>query len=219
MPRRQLTGSSGVVFHVMNRSAKQLPLFDSPRDYRRFLDVLIEAEERFGMRLLEYCIMPNHFHLLVWPREDEELARYMRWSTGVHAQRWRCDRQTQGKGAVYQGRYRWVAVQDDDHLDIVRRYIVQNPVRAGLVRDVFLWPWSSAGVLDVGPSPTLTLGARRRPANLVELLGEDVAKSITDSLSARRTFGSAQWRHSLDVEMLLEEALGKRSPSLHDVPP
>jgi REP element-mobilizing transposase RayT len=206
MPRRRLIGSGGIVFHVMNRSAKQLPLFESDPDYQRFLDVLVEAESRYDMRLLEYCVMPNHFHLLLWPRRDDDLARYLRWVTGVHGQRWRGDRGTQGKGAVYQGRYRWVAVQDDIHLDAVRRYIVQNPVRAGLVRDVYLWPWSSAGVLDVGRRPTVTEIAG--PAPLNHELDAVVARCITDGLSARRTFGSAQWRHSLEVEMVLAAALG-----------
>ena len=190
----------------MNRSAKQLPLFESPRDYRRFLDVLVEAEHRHDMRLLEYCVMPNHFHLLVWPRRDGDLSRYLRWTTGVHAQRWRLDRQTPGKGAVYQGRYRWVAVQDDAHLDIVRRYIVQNPVRAGLARDVFVWPWSSAGVLDVGTRPTLTTECRPAPRNLGEILDADLARCLAEGLSARPTFGSARWRFALDVELLLDAA-------------
>src|SRR5690606_34708684 len=131
MPRRRLLGSGGVIFHVMNRSAKQLPLFESCADYRRFLDVLVEAEERYDMRLIDYCVMSTHFHLIVWPRRDDDLPDYLRWVAGVHAQRWRRDRQSQGKGAVYQGRYRWVAVQDDIHLDNARRYVAQNPVSAG----------------------------------------------------------------------------------------
>lgn len=206
MPRRRLTGSGGIAFHVMNRSAKQLPLFEHPQDYRRFLDVLVEAEHRHDMRLLEYCVMPNHFHLLVWPRRDGDLSRYMRWTTGVHGQRWRLDRQTAGKGAVYQGRYRWVPVQDDAHLDIVRRYIVQNPVRAGLARDVFVWPWSSAGVFDVGTRPSLTTEGRPAPRNLGEILDEDLARCLAEGLSARQSLGAARWRYALDVELLLDAA-------------
>jgi putative transposase len=201
-----------MVFHVMNRSAKQLPLFESHTEYQRFVDVLVEAEDRHDMRLVEYCLMPNHFHLLLWPERDDDLARYLRWVTGVHGQRWRRDRETQGKGAVYQGRYRWVAVQDDVHLDAVRRYIVQNPVRAGLVRDVSLWPWSSAAEIVLGQRPTLTTMSppTSQPPN--QLLDDAVARCITDSLSARRAFGSAQWRYSLAVEMWLADALGEPLP-------
>ena len=117
----------------MNRSAKQLTLFEAPDDYDLFLQVLVEAEDVVAIRLLEYCVMPNHWHLLVWPERDDDLSRYMRSITGVHGQRWRRALGQPGKGAVYQGRFRWVAVQDGDHYDVARRYIQQNPVRAGLV--------------------------------------------------------------------------------------
>jgi putative transposase len=104
MPRRRLAGSGGFVFHVMNRSAKQLTLFDEPAEYEMFLQVLSEAETACPIRLLEYCVMPNHWHLLVWPERDDQLTRFMRWITGVHAQRWRQARGQPAKGAVYQGR-------------------------------------------------------------------------------------------------------------------
>ena len=213
MPRRRLAGSGGVVFHVMNRSAKQLPLFECHSDYQRFLDVLIEAEDHVDMRLLEYCAMPNHWHLLLWPKRDDDLARYLRWVTGVHGQRWRRDRESQGKGAVYQGRYRWVAVQEDQHLEAVRRYIVQNPVRAGLVASVKFWPWSSAGRSPAACGPRLTDIDRAGPRNLDDALDEDVARRISEGLSAKKTFGSPQWRRALDVEMWLADALGRRPPT------
>jgi putative transposase len=62
----------------MNRSAKQLTLFDSRAEYDLFLDVLAEAETVCPIRLLEYCVMPNHWHLLVWPERDDQLTRFMR---------------------------------------------------------------------------------------------------------------------------------------------
>ena len=117
----------------MNRSAKQLTLFDGAADYQLFLQVMKEAERRWPIRLLEYCLMPNHFHLLLWPETDKQLSGYMRWVAGVHAQRWRRGRGTIGKWAVYQGRFKWVAVQDGRHYSIARRYIWQNPVRARFV--------------------------------------------------------------------------------------
>jgi REP element-mobilizing transposase RayT len=199
----------------MNRSAMQLPLFECPSDYRRFLDVLVEAEERFDMRLIDYCVMPNHWHLLLWPKRDDDLAQYLQWVTGLHGQRWRRDRESQGKGAVYQGRYRWVAVQDDLHLDVVRRYIVQNPVRAGLVASARMWPWSSAGRSPAYDGPKLTHLDRPGSHGLDDALDEDVTRLISEGLSAKKTFGSPQWRRALDVEMWLADALERRPPTSH----
>ena len=145
VPRRRLAGCGGFVFHVMNRSAKQLTLFDSPSEYQMFLTGARRGRHSVcPIRLLEDRVMPNHWHLLVWPERDDQLSRYMRWITGVHAQRWRRARGQSGKGAVYQGRYRWVGVQDGQHFDIARQYIRQNPVRARLVDVPDDWPWSSA---------------------------------------------------------------------------
>lgn len=214
MPRRQLAGSAGFVFHVMNRSAKQLTLFDNPYDYDVFLQVLADAEQKCPMRLLQYCIMPNHWHLLVWPDRDDQLPRYMRWITGVHAQRWRRLRGELGKGAVYQGRYRWVAVQNGGHFDIARQYIEQNPVRAHLVECVDEWPWSSASRQRLIVRPRLHPG----PADLIAnaepcrgLLAPDVAEQMRTSLRTGEPFGEPEWNRALQVQSWLTAVLEHHS--------
>ena len=85
------------------------------------------------IRLLNYCVMPNHFHLVVWPRTDAELPRFMHWLTCTHAMAWREATKTVGDGVVYQGRYKAIPVQTEDHFLRVARYVERNPVRAGLV--------------------------------------------------------------------------------------
>lgn len=209
MPRRRLLGTGGAVFHVMNRSAKQLPLFENPSDFRLFLNVLVEAESRCRMRLLDYCVMTNHFHLLLWPHGDADLTRYLRWATGVHGQRWRRARGSTGKGAVYQGRYRWVGVQDAVHYDNASRYILQNPVRAGLVAAPDQWPWSSASGKSGEPRPTLTPSPFERLAPIESPLDGDSAERIRTSLRNSQSPGSAAWSHALEVESWLKDVLAK----------
>ncbi len=218
VPRRRLAGCGGFVFHVMNRSAKQLALFDTPFEYEMFLKVLAEADRACPIRLLEYCVMPNHWHLLVWPERDDQLSRYMRWITGVHGQRWRKARGQPGKGAVYQGRYRWVGVQDGQHFDIARQYIRQNPVRAG---------WSTARTPGRGRVPV----ARRSRAghcwrNAHGLSTRLIAGTIqpttarsTPRLSteceavcgAGHAFGDAKWSRALEVRSWLTAVLEAHS--------
>ena len=214
MPRRRLFGTGGVVFHVMNRSAKQLPLFESPSDFRLFLNVLVDAESRCRMRLLEYCVMSNHFHLIVWPYGDADLTRYLRWATGNHGQRWRRSRQSTGKGAVYQGRYRWVGVQDAVHYDNARRYVLQNPVRAGIVEAPTDWPWSSASSKPGVPRPALT----RPPFEPLKPIDSPLdglsVERIRSSVRASQSPGSAATNYSLEVESRLKEVMAQHQNAI-----
>jgi putative transposase len=220
MPRRRLAGCGGFVFHVMNRSAKQLTLFESPADYDLFLGVLQEAESVCPIRLLEYCVMPNHWHLLVWPERDDQLTPFMRWITGVHAQRWRRARGQIGKGAVYQGRYRWVAVQGGQHYDIARRYIRQNPVRAHMVDLPCDWPWSSASCAPVNARPSLTQGPLSLDPHEQEpgdaLLSQPIAERMRAGLRGGQPFGEPQWGRALEVRRWLMAVLEAHSRPLAD---
>jgi putative transposase len=215
MPRRRLAGCGGFVFHVMNRSAKQLALFDTPFEYTMFLKVLAEADRACPIRLLEYCVMPNYWHLLVWPERDDQLSRYMRWITGVHGQRWRQARGQSGQGAVYQGRYRWVGVQDGQHFDIARQYIRQNPVRAGLVDRAEAWPWSSSSCASVQGRPSLarcprSLDAADDPAG-EEPLDVAAVDRMRSSLRTGHAFGDSKWSRALEVRSWLTAVLEAHS--------
>jgi putative transposase len=140
-PLRAAVG--GVIYHVLNRANGRLPLFEKPRDYEGFETVLIEAHERFTTRTLAYCLMPNHWHLVLWPRRDEELSRFMAWVTLTHTQRWHAHRESAGAGHLYQGRFKSFPVQVDAHFLTVTRYVERNPLRANLVDRAEEWRWSS----------------------------------------------------------------------------
>lgn len=198
----------------MNRSAKQLPLFEDHRDYQLLLEVLVAAEEKCPMRLLEYCVMRNHFHLLLWPERDGDLTRYMRWITGVHGQRWRRARGTSGKGAVYQGRYRWVGVQDAYHLDICRRYILQNPVRAGVAERPQDWTWSSASGAPGVPRPSIAPGPCDELTRVNAPLDDGTADRLRASLRASRNLGSPDWSYTLEVHRWLTDVLARHENAL-----
>ena len=102
----------------MNRSAKQLCAVRHPR-YEMFLEVLAEADQACPIRLLEHRVMPNHWHLLVWPERDDQLSRYMRWITGVHGQRWRQAQRTVGWAwCCLSGPLSMVGVQGENTSDI-----------------------------------------------------------------------------------------------------
>src|SRR5439155_19287500 len=121
---RQIAG--GMVYHVINRGCGRMRLFSRDRDYEAFEEVMQEALKRMPMRLLDYCLMPNHWHMMLWPREDGDLSKFMFWLTMTHVQRWRHARGVVGLGPLYQGRFRAFPVETDEHYLTVCRYVQRN---------------------------------------------------------------------------------------------
>jgi putative transposase len=142
MPRRVHRQSDGLVFHVLNRSVRRAPLFTASEDYKKFETVLGEALERVPTRLLAYCVMPNHWYLVLWPH-DAEMSRFMHWLTLTHARRWHLEHGSRGSGPVYQNRFKSIPVQSDRHLLTLLRYVERNALRAGLADRAESWRWSS----------------------------------------------------------------------------
>jgi putative transposase len=142
MPRRRLRDAGGLVFHILNRGVRRQQIFFCAADYAAFERVLREALHRVPTRLLDYSLMPNHWHLVLWP-EEAELPRFMHWLTLTHAKRWHEAHGSTGTGHVYQNCYRAVPVQTDVHLLTLLRYVERNPVRAHLVERAEDWRWGS----------------------------------------------------------------------------
>jgi putative transposase len=112
-------------------------------DYEAFERVLTEAVERHPIRILSWCVMPTHWHFVVWPSEDRQVTDFFRWLTHTHAMRWRVSRNTVGYGHLYQGRFKSFPVQSDAHLLTVCRYVERNARTAGLVERAEAWRWGS----------------------------------------------------------------------------
>lgn len=124
--------------------ASLLPtLFQQPADYDLFLRVLRDALERVPVRLLAYVLMPNHWHLVLWPGRGHVLADLMKWATATHVQWYRITTGTRGRGALYQGRYRAIPVDSDAYFYNLIRYVERNPLRKCLARTADGWRWSS----------------------------------------------------------------------------
>jgi putative transposase len=206
MPRRSRTGISHVVFHVLNRAVQGVTLFESCHEYARFLEILVATMRRAPMRLLAHTVMPNHWHLVLWPDGDQDLALFMKLLTGIHAQEWRRLKGTTGRGAVYQGRYKAIAVQQDTHLLRLCRYVERNAVRAKLVASAQDWLWTSASTRIGGPErPALTPWPIRRPENWLELLNTPeqpgALNRLRSAISAGRHYGTPSWRFRIAQQL------------------
>jgi putative transposase len=139
------TAPGGFVYHVLNRGNGKRRIFEGDRDYLAFERVLAEMQERVSMRILAWCVMPNHWHLLLWPRRDGDLSNYLRLVTLTHTQRRHAHRGSAGTGHLYQGRFKSFVVQHDAHFLTVARYVEANALAAGLVHRAEDWRWGSLG--------------------------------------------------------------------------
>jgi putative transposase len=189
--------SGDLPYHVLNRGAKRSRLFASTSDYSALEQTIWEAKARTPVRILAYCIMPNHWHLVVWPDNGTQLSRFMHWLTLTHAHRWQTFHEAVGTGAVYQGRYKAIPIQTETQLLNVCRYVERNPLRACLVAQAQDWRWSSFWrrehvqdqMLDDWPLP--------RPDNWTSLVNgcEEAQELATIRTAVRRgvPYGDPAW--------------------------
>ena len=143
MPRINRTDIGNYCYHIINRANARLPIFFKEEDYELFENVLEVAKEKYDMRILAYHLMPNHFHLVLYPKDDGDLGKFMQWLTLTHTQRWHQSKNTKGTGHLYQGRYKSFIIQDDRHLVSVISYVERNALRARLVKRAENWKFSS----------------------------------------------------------------------------
>jgi len=215
MPRSPRPATGGIVSHVLNRANARSRLFEQPADYELFERTLEQARRRTSMRILSYCVMPNHWHMVLWPRADGDLIEFMRWLTLTHTQRWHAVRGSAGTGHVYQGRYKSFPVQarrvsrveraqgvvdKGSSLWTVLRYVERNAVRAGLVRRAEDWQWCSLWRRTAGNADQRSL-LTDPPAGWPEDWAEWVNQPQTPEehealalcIARGRPFGSPDW--------------------------
>jgi putative transposase len=217
MPRRPRISTGGLAYHVLNRRAGRLPLFEKAGDYAAFEKILHEAHKRTGIRIAAYCLMPNHWHLLLWPRDDGELSEAMRWITVTHTQRWHAHRRSSGTGPVYQGRFKSFPVETDDHFLTVARYVERNAVRAKLVEKAEEWQWSSLRRWTKGDPKLLEFLSdwpMERPGDWIQCVNEsDKAAELENlrfSAHRGRPFGNEEWVIGMAKRLGLESTLRPR---------
>jgi putative transposase len=200
-----------------------MTLFDKPGDYAAFERAMAQAHQAVSMRLLAYCLMPNHWHLVLQPYHDGDLGRYMHRLTTTHVRRWHAHRHSVGLGHLYQGTYKSFPIQDDIHFLTVCRYVERNAHRAGLIEQAGpaeAWRWSSAWRRDhpevdhPDDQPPLTTWPTPRPRHWKRLLNEplpaDQLAALRQTLRRGRPFGDASWQSQTADRLGLQSTLRHR---------
>ena len=171
------------------------------------------------MRILSYCLMPNHWHMVLYPAQDGDLSRFLHWITLTHTQRYHAAKRTIGHGHIYQGRYKSHVVQTNEYYLQLVRYVERNPLRAGLVTHAEDWRWGSLWRRILGTSEAKTLLADW-PVPLPEgyltwvnadLKNEDNAlDEIRSSVNRGKPYGSESWVDNMVKKFGLEITIRRR---------
>ncbi len=217
MPRDARHCPGGLVYHVWNRAAGRLRLFKKPQDYLAFEKVMLEAHRRHPLPILDWCLMPNHWHFVVQPEEDGKVTAFFRWLTHTHAMRSITHRRVLGMGPLYQGRFKSLPVQEDNHLLTLLRYVQRNPLRAKLVKRCEDWRWSGEWIRRRGPAPMRQLLGDwpvDRPRDWLRHANEaptdaEIA-AIRESVRRSRPFGGTAWIQQTAERLQLEWTLRPR---------
>src|SRR4029078_2936315 len=169
MPRPNRNCPDGVPQHIFNRGNRRSQVFRIAADYLGFLAALTDAADRTVVRLLAFCLMPNHWHLVVWPVRGVEVSTYMQVVMNAHLRDLQQRHATSGTAHVYQGRFKNSAIVTEPDFFNVCRYVESKAACAGLVQRAEQWEWSSLarsgpadGINILSPWPVA------RPANWLE---------------------------------------------------
>lgn len=190
----------GAVYHVTSRGDRREPIYRDDEDREAHLAVIAQAMERFDAQVLAYCLMGNHFHLLLQTRQAN-LSRLMRHVNGVYTQAF--NRRHGQVGHLFQGRFKAILVDRDAYLVALCRYVERNPVAAGLVASAREWPWSScrAHIGEVGAPSWLDSDGL-----LAMLLGRPVATPVDRRRAARLYAGQVE-DSTIDATSFWQQAL------------
>jgi len=206
MPRTARSTEAGTVYHVLNRGNARMRLFHKAADYAAFAHVLAEGLERYPVELFTYCLMPNHWHLVVRPGSDEALGRWLGWVGVTHVRRHHQHYHSRGGGHLYQGRFKSFPVAEDDYFLALCRYVEGNALRAGLVKRAEDWRWSGLWQRLHGAGDGTDDGADELPlsawpveaprnwlATVNRALGDEQLAGIRTCVERGRPLGPLAW--------------------------
>lgn len=217
MPRQPRNAVGGYVYHILNRANARMQIFDNDQDYQLFETVLEEGVEKFGMRVLAYCIMPNHWHLVLYSHQDNDLSEFMKWLSNTHTKRWHAIKKTTGQGHLYQGRFKSFIVQDSSYFITLVRYVERNARKANLVKKAENWRWSSVWRRENGTEKQKKLlfpWPVSEPKEYLSFLNEpqtsDEEEIIEKSIQRDCPYGENGWIGKIVKKLGLESTIRPR---------
>ncbi len=217
MPRVARMSVGDTIYHCMNRSNGRVKIFNKDSDYEFFESLLEEGKELIGMRILSYVIMPNHWHMLLYPVNDDGLGKFLHWVTTSHVRYHRTKTGTIGYGHLYQGTYKSFPVETGEYAEILFQYIERNPLKAGLVDRAEEWKWSSLWRREYGTEKEKKLlfdTVVELPNNYLDVLNslneQKENDKIKNSIKRGAPFGREDWVDEMAERYNLKHTLRNR---------
>jgi len=217
MPRHARTDIAGEVYHIVNRANGREFIFSTDDDYRSVIQAVEETLGRYPLDIFSFCIMSNHWHFAVRPREDGDIGRFFGSLTQKVTQRWHAYHHSVGSGHLFQGRFRSFLVQTDPYFIQLMKYVEGNPIRAKLVARAEDWRWgslhmrvsdqeSAAGIL--APWPLEYEGDYLCDVN--GILSESFLQQVRHSASRGTPLGEEVWTKNIVEKHGLEHTIRPR---------
>lgn len=200
MPRTKRPDEAGIIYHAINRGNNRQKIFHKPEDYQAFLRTLGEGLGKYPVDLFAFCLMPNHWHLVLRPRKDGAMGRLCGWLSSTHTLRYHGHNHTRGYGHLYQGPFKSFEVEDDAQFLTLCRYVERNALRANMVKRAEDWEYVSLygwhHKCDTSP-PLLTTWPIRRTRGWTEKVDEALTQNELDAIrtciSRGRPYGTQEW--------------------------
>jgi putative transposase len=213
MPRIARGSVGGYIYHVLNRGNGGQRVFHKKGDYQSFISLISEATIHIPIKIFGYCLMPNHFHLIIMPLDGDDLSRWMQWVMTCHVRRYHTHYGTSGH--VWHGRFKSFIIQEDNHLLTVLRYVEGNPVRANIVSSAKDWQWSShqKRIQNV-KDPLLSDPPFDLPENWQQYVDQPMTpneiEKLKESIQRHKPYGLPDWQTRICKELNLQSTMTPR---------
>jgi len=214
MPRNARVDVGGEIYHVINRANGRFQIFNEDEDYHIFEKLLSDTKKLFSVRILAYCLMPNHFHLILYTENDGDLGKFMHRLSNSHTRKVHAITNTNGSGHLYQGRYKSFLVDKDNYLISVIKYVERNAVRAKLSHLCESWRWGSAwrrihGTIE--QKKLLDQKSFKLPDNYINWINtrdnQEIINIIRNSVKKGVPYGREKWIDNMVLIHHLESTL------------
>lgn len=226
MPRPLRIHLPDLIYHVLNRGNNRQVIFAEEKDYSHYLEIIKRYKLKFNFKIFAYCLMTNHIHLVIKTSATATISDIMKAITIAHTRYYH--HTYQASGHIWQGRFKSPIVSDDEYLLTLMRYIEQNPLRAGMVKEPDKYPFSSCSanikiekdiLVDKEDNPVyVTLGAtledraRRYREFVLRPLEDNRLESIRKSLGGQSHFASQEFQAQINELLIAKQKRQRGRP-------
>lgn len=213
MPRIARGLADNQIYHIINRGNRREVVFHDNYDYEKFLKLLIESKEKYAIKIYAYCLMPNHFHLVIYTKYADSLSQTMHWINSSYVRYY--NKRYNISGHLWQGRYKSFIVQEDSYLLVLLKYVEVNPKRARIVKDCIDYKYSSANNriknnenLITDEAPILLPDDWYAYINSDEKITD--IESIRNCINRQAPLGDENWKYMVSKKYNLESTMNQR---------